>query len=163
MNMIDADAFKLGMRQLAAGVSIVTTRREEGRAGLTATAVCSVSAEPPQLLVCIHQDSETYEAIRESGVLCVNLLDQRHEGLARCFAGMTGKHGEDRFADGRWSEMETGAPKLEDALAAFDCCIRDILHSGSHCIFVARVVEVSARPGGEPLLYMDGQFAALDA
>jgi len=163
MNLIDADAFKLGMRQLAAGVSIVTTRRPTGRAGLTATAVCSVSAEPPQLLVCVHQDSETYEAIRESGVLCVNLLDQRHEALARCFAGMTGKRGEDRFSEGRWGEMQTGAPKLEDALAAFDCKIRDVLHSGSHCIFVARVVEVAARPGGEPLLYMDGQFAGIEA
>jgi len=163
MNLIDADAFKLGMRQLAAGVSIVTTRRPTGRAGLTATAVCSVSAEPPQLLVCVHQDSETYEAIRESGVLCVNLLDQRHEALARCFAGMTGKRGEDRFSEGRWGEMQTGAPKLEDALAAFDCKIRDVLHSGSHCIFVARVVEVAAQPGGEPLLYMDGQFAGIEA
>jgi flavin reductase (DIM6/NTAB) family NADH-FMN oxidoreductase RutF len=163
MNMIDADAFRLGMRQLAAGVSIVTTRYGKGRAGMTATAVCSVSAEPPQLLVCVHQDSETYGAIRESGVLCVNLLDQRHEDLARCFAGMTGKQGEERFAEGSWTEMQTGAPKLADALAAFDCQIRDVLHSGSHCIFVARVVEVSARPGGEPLLYMDGQFAGIDA
>jgi flavin reductase (DIM6/NTAB) family NADH-FMN oxidoreductase RutF len=162
MTMIDADAFKLGMRQLAAGVSIVTTRRGEGRAGLTATAVCSVSAEPPQLLVCVHQDSDTYEAIRESGVLCVNLLDMRHEGLARCFAGMTGKRGDERFTEGHWGEMLTGAPRLLDALAAFDCRIRDILHSGSHCIFVARVVEVAAQPGGEPLLYMDGQFAGLE-
>lgn len=162
MSTIDADAFKLGMRQLAAGVSIVTTRWGSGRAGLTATAVCSVSAEPPQLLVCINQDSETYEAIRESGLLCVNLLDQRHEALARCFAGMTGKRGEGRFEEGRWGEMLTGAPKLEDALAAFDCRIRDVLHSGSHCIFVARVVDVAAEPGGEPLLYMDGQFAGLE-
>jgi len=162
MNMIDADVFKLGMRQLAAGVSIVTTRCGEGRAGLTATAVCSVSAEPPQLLVCVHQDSETYDAIRDSGVLCINLLDMRHEGLARCFAGMTGKRGEERFAEGRWGEMQTGAPRLLDALAAFDCRIRDVLHSGSHCIFVARVVEVAAKPGGEPLLYMDGQFAGLE-
>lgn len=162
MNQIDADAFKLGMRQLAAGVSIVTTRHSQGRAGLTATAVCSVSAEPPQLLVCVHQDSETYEAIRESGVLCINLLDQRHEGLARCFAGMTGKRGEARFVEGSWGALQTGSPKLEDAIAAFDCRIRDVLHSGSHCIFVARVVEVAARPGGEPLLYMDGQFAGLE-
>lgn len=163
MSVIDADAFKLGMRQLAAGVSIVTTCHAGGRAGLTATAVCSVSAEPPQLLVCVHQDSETYEAIRESGVLCINLLGQRHEDLARSFAGMTGKRGEERFVEGRWGEMRTGAPRLEDALAAFDCRIRDVLHSGSHCIFVARVVEVAAKPGGEPLLYMDGQFAGIDA
>ena len=163
MTEIDTDAFKLGMRQLAAGVSIVTTSRPQGRSGLTATAVCSVSAEPPQLLVCVHQDSETYEAIRETGVLCVNLLDMRHEGLARCFAGMTGKRGEARFAEGRWGTLQTGAPKLEDALAAFDCRIRDVLHSGSHCIFVARVLEVAAQPGGEPLLYMDGQFAGLEA
>jgi len=161
MDAIAADAFKLGMRQLAAGVSIVTTARPRGRAGLTATAVCSVSAEPPQLLVCVHQDSETYEAIRESSVLCVNLLDKRHEALARCFAGMSGLHGEARFAEGHWGALQTGAPMLEDALAAFDCRIRDVLHSGSHCIFVARVLEVAAQPGGEPLLYADGQFAGL--
>ncbi len=162
MTGIDADAFTLGMRQLAAGVSIVTTTGPEGRAGLTATAVCSVSAEPPQLLVCVHQDSHTYGAIRDSGVLCVNLLDQRHLGLARCFAGMTGQRGEARFAEGKWGTLETGAPVLEDALAVFDCRIRDVLHSGSHCIFVARVLEVVAQPGGEPLLYMDGQFTGLE-
>lgn len=158
---IDADAFKLGMRQLAAGVSVVTTRGLAGRTGLTATAVCSVSAEPPQLLVCVHRDAEAYGVIRESELLCVNLLDQRHLELARCFAGMTGLRGEARFAEGEWTSLESGAPVLADALASFDCQVADALISGSHCILVGRVVAVAARPGGEPLLYADGQFAGL--
>ena len=162
MARIDPDAFKLGMRQLASGVSIVTARGSNGRAGLTATAVCSVSAEPPQLLVCVHREAEAYGVIRASGHMCVNLLDQRHLPLARCFAGMTGKRGEDRFSEGKWTSLETGAPVLADALANFDCEIGDDLVSGSHCILVGRVVSVAAQPGGEPLLYADGQFAGLD-
>ena len=71
---IDAAAFKKGMRHLAASVTLITTRHRDLRGGLTATAVCSVSAEPPQILVCVNKTASAHDPIGEAGFFCVNIL-----------------------------------------------------------------------------------------
>src|SRR5258707_8398131 len=71
---IDAAAFKKGMRHLAASVTLITTRHRELRGGLTATAVCSVSAEPPQILVCVNKTASAHDPIGEPGFLRFNIL-----------------------------------------------------------------------------------------
>jgi flavin reductase (NADH) len=134
--------FKHAMRRLAAGVTIVTTAGGDGRAGLTATAVCSLSADPARLLVCVNRDAAPNAAIAASGRFCVNVLALRHRALALRFAGATGVAGDDRFARGKWGKAATGAPVLLDALASFDCA-------------------VWARTGGAPLLYAAGAFHRL--
>ena len=73
-NPVDAEIFKAGMRCLASGVTIITTIHDGQRAGLTATAVCSLSVDPPQLLVCVSHKAEAHDIIHRGSVLCVNLL-----------------------------------------------------------------------------------------
>jgi flavin reductase (DIM6/NTAB) family NADH-FMN oxidoreductase RutF len=158
---ISADAFKQAMRRLAAGVTIVTTLHNKVRGGLTATAVCSLSADPPQLLVCVNRLAAAHTMISEGENLCVNLLAHTHQRLAGLFAGQTGVLGAERFNAGRWTTLKTGAPVLQDALASFDCIVSEKFASTTHTIFIGRVVDVRVRTNGGPLLYAGGSFAAI--
>ena len=160
---VSADMFKQAMRRLAAGVTIVTTRHNQVRGGLTATAVCSLSIDPPQLLVCVNRTAAAHELIAEGENLCVNLLAHKHHSLAARFAGQTGILGSDRFRAGRWTALKTGAPVLEDALASFDCIVTEKVAASTHTIFIGRVVDVHLRANGKPLLYAQGTFAIAKA
>jgi flavin reductase (DIM6/NTAB) family NADH-FMN oxidoreductase RutF len=156
-----AHQFKAGMRRLGAGVTIVTSFDGKRRAGLTATAVCSLSAEPPQLLVCVNRRAVPNAVIARAQRFCVNVLASGQKSLALRFAGATGHQGEDRFAKGRWGVLATGAPMLDGALASFDCELARAIRAGTHTIFIGRVVAVVSRKGGKALLYADGAFAGL--
>jgi len=160
---VSADAFKQAMRRLAAGVTIVTTKHGEVRGGLTATAVCSLSIDPPQLLVCVNRSAAAHELIAEGENLCINLLAHKHQELAGRFAGQAGVVGADRFLAGRWVTLKTGAPVLEDALASFDCIVTEKVVSSTHTIFIGRVVDVCSRTNGKPLLYAQGAYAIAKA
>jgi flavin reductase (DIM6/NTAB) family NADH-FMN oxidoreductase RutF len=147
------------MRQLAAGVTLVTTATGGGaRAGLTATAVCSASADPPQLLACVNRDAEAHDLLLASRILAVCLLGVGQRALADRFAGRTGVSGEARFAAGRWTTLATGAPVLEDAPACFDCRIVGTLAAGTHTVLLATVEAALVRPGIAPLAYLDGGY-----
>lgn len=156
------DAFKAGMRRLAAGVTIVTTLHDGERSGLTATAVTSLSTEPPQLLVCVARSAAAHDLIHRGAKLAVNVLARGHEKLASRFAGQDGTHGVARFAAGTWTSLETGAPVLADAIAAFDCVVSEAVDSATHTIFIGRVVGVRARRGGKPLVYEAGAYASVE-
>ena len=156
-----ADLFKQGMSKLEGGVTIVTASQEGVPAGLTATAVCSLSAHPPRLLACINRAGTTYGVITQCRHFCVNVLSADDRDLAARFAGVGAVPPPERFATGLWGSLKTGAPVLETALAAFDCRVASIIDTGSHAIIIGDVEDIRAGAGGEPLLYMDGRFSTL--
>ena len=160
---VSSDEFIGGMRRLGGAVNIVTTAEGGRWAGLTATAVTSLSAEPPQLLTCINRQGVTYEAVSKSRNLCVNVLGVEHRQLAMRFAGMDGSEETERFTEGEWQEGVTGAPLLSSALVNFDCVVESILDSGSHGIVIGRVESVRLRAAdtSSPLCYVDGNWATL--
>ena len=160
MESASAESFKAGMRRLAAGVTIVTTVHDGQRSGLTATAVTSLSADPPQLLVCVSRSASAHDLIHRGARLCVNVLARRHQRLAARFAGDV--QGAARFALGRWMTLKTGAPVLADAIASFDCVVSEAVDSATHTIFIGRVVDVRARRDGRPLVYEAGAYASVD-
>ncbi len=148
--------FKTAMRQVASSVAIVAARSGAVRNGLTATAVCSVAAAPPTILVCVNTSASAESLISRSGAFAVNFLAERQHGIARLFS--TSKLSpEERFADGRWSTMVTGSPVLEDTVASFDCVVESRFASGTHHIYIGRVVGVTSLDQ-DVLLYRDGAF-----
>lgn len=154
----DRERFRQGMRHLAAGVSVITTCHEGDRAGLTATAVCSVSADPPLLLVCVNRKVRAHDLIRESGRICVNVLSAEQQQVGETFGS---PNVEDRFSVGQWTTLETGAPVLEGALASFDCQVYKEIPAATHTIFLASVLAVQHQPDQEALAYFDGAYCAL--
>ncbi|RTL54159.1 MAG: flavin reductase [Rhodocyclaceae bacterium] len=160
--MVDSAAYRSGMRLLAAGVSIIASRHEAEKAGLTATAVCSITADPPKLLVCVNKSVAASSIIEKSGKLSVNVLSGNQEATAKRFAGMIdGVRGESRFEDGAWDVLETGAPVLNDALVSFDCRVVGILEESTHKVFFAEVVAVKEKADAEALVYLNGKFQTL--
>lgn len=157
------ERFKLGMRRLAGAVCVITTAGAGGeRNGLTATAVTSVTASPPTLLCCINKSASAFDTIRETSRFVVNVVAAADRAIAARFAG--GESGEPRFAGGRWSRLETGAPVLETALAAFDCRVSEIAEIGSHGIVFGEVSAVQlAADDAAALLYRQGCFGSFTA
>ena len=157
------DLFKLGMRRLAAGVSLITTRDNMGgRHGMIATSVTSVCLTPPSLLTCINKSASCYEALMASGVFCVNLLAEGDDGVAARFS--SSRFRDVRFAEGEWGELETGAPVYGSALASFDCRVTTSVEASSHTIFIGEVVAVRLPESmASPLVYLDGAYARFAA
>jgi flavin reductase len=142
LKAVDAAPFREGMARLGAAVNVITTAGPAGRAGFTATAVCSVSDQPPTLLVCLNRRSRGTPVLRENGVFCVNTLSADEQIIADTFAGRGGAAGEERFKVGEWTTLATGAPVLRSAAVAFDCRVIDVKTVATHNIFFAVVEDV---------------------
>jgi flavin reductase (DIM6/NTAB) family NADH-FMN oxidoreductase RutF len=156
---IDAVAFKKGMRHLAASVTLITTCEGKLRGGLTATAVCSVSADPPQILVCVNKTASAHDTIGTAGFFCVNILAPEHRKIAERFAGMDGVEGDARFGDmGEWSTLTTGAPVLKGCPVSFDCKLVTEVSAGTHTIYIGQIVDIALDAVALPLVYADGNF-----
>ncbi|ATE58646.1 flavin reductase family protein [Thauera sinica] len=159
---VDSAAFRQGMRLMAGAVCIVATGRPGRRAGLTATAVCSVSSEPPRLLACINKSAAAHGAIHLEGRLSVNVLSGAQQAVASRFSTPLFQ-GEAKFAEGDWKEAH-GVPVLGAACAAFVCSVAERVDAGSHTIFICDVLGCSAAlspPENEGLLYFDGRYRHL--
>lgn len=159
-DLVSADAYRFAMRFVPAAVTIITARHDGKRNGLTATAVASVSAEPPQLLVCVNRQASAEPLIARSGRFAVNVLAQEHQQAADRFS-QSKLSGHERFKDHPWIDLPSGVPALVDAIAVFDC--RIVQHSvlGSHSLFIGEVVDITTA-AGEPLLYHAGRYRRLD-
>ena len=147
------ERFVAAMRKLAATITLVTTRDGDARHGMAATAVASLSADPPALLVCIKRTTSLHGPVSRVKRFCVNLLDQRHESLFREF---TARNGAARFLVGDWTDEPHELPCLTDAAATLFCSVEQQIDYGTHTIFIGRVENVKIAPGRQPLLYQDG-------
>jgi flavin reductase (NADH)/flavin reductase len=157
---MDKDTFRSAMRQVAGAVTVVTTRGLNGEPrGVTATAVCSLTTEPPSVIACINRDTWVGQIAPESGNFCVNVLTREQQPVAETFAGRSALSGAERFQVGEWQDAETGAPLLDGAIASFDCDLERAVDFATHVILIGRVRRtVAANAGGEPLVYVGGAF-----
>ena len=153
-----SEAFRTGMRQLASGVSIITSGTATAPVGMVATAVCSVSIDPPTLLVSISRTASAYPTIDASGRLCVNVLGASHDDLLARFT--TPERRAERFTASNWRLRPDAPPVLDDALAAFDCRVVERFTYATHVIFFARPEQVLVGQG-DPLIHFDRSFHRL--
>lgn len=152
--------YRLGMRQLAAAVSVVTAQSEGLRNGLTATAVMSLSAEPPRIGIAVNRSASALPLLMQAGTFAVNVLRYDQAGIASRFADSRCK-GAARFDGADWTQLVTGAPVLEGAAATFDCRVDSTVEVGTHLLLIGAVEAVSTREKERPLLYLDGGWASL--
>ncbi|GAA2083778.1 flavin reductase [Streptomyces albiaxialis] len=153
--------FQSGMRKLAGGVCVISAVSAAGeRCGLTATAVCSLTLDPPTLVACVNKRTRLGSAVREAPAFAVNVLSSSQLPVARAFAGMVpGVRGTARFAHGDWEEGALGAPVLADSPASFVCTLDDAVDRSTHLLLLGRAVDIrTARQETQPLLYVDRQF-----
>ena len=144
-------------------MTVVTTWDDDARpTGLTASAVSSVSLDPPLVLVCVAHTSQSHPAFRRGGTFAVNVLSSDQETVARRFASPS-LSGAEKFEGVAYRLGVLGLPVLTDALAEFECAIVHAYPGGDHTIFVGQVEAADCRgdAGREPLLYYRGRFSRL--
>ena len=156
--VVSREIYREAMARVGAAVHVVTTAGPAGRHGFTASAVTSVTDEPPTLLVCQNRASEAHAAFKANGVLCVNTLAAAQEGLSPVFAGLTECDMAGRFAAATWQRLATGAPVLQGALVSFDCRIVRMLEVGTHSVLFCEVEAVAAGGGHEGLIYFGRRY-----
>lgn len=143
--------YRDAMSRLGAAVNVITTDGPAGRAGFTASAVCSVTDEPPTLLVCLNRGASVYQAFERNRVLCVNVLAAGQDGLSNLFGGKTSMV--ERFAAAAWSVGLSGSPMLDDALVSFDCRVRDVSLVGTHDVLYCEVIAIRNGDAESGLVY----------
>lgn len=157
---VKAAEYIASIAQHVSSVCVITTEFQGERFGLTATAVSSVSAEPPRLLVCINRSGATHDKIMAAGHFAVNVLGENQDDIAKVFAGMGGPK-KDRFASGEWRKAVSGSPLLVGASATFDCRLVKISNQSTHSVIFGEVIATSHQTGQDPLLYGARRFRQL--
>lgn len=157
---MDKDEFRKAMRQVAGAVTVVTACTPDGEwRGVTATAVCSLTADPPSVIACINRETWVGQVAPLSGAFCVNILSRTQQDVAETFAGRTALAAGERFNIGAWRTAETGAPLLDGAIAAFDCQLEQAVEFATHVILIGSVRRTLIEAAdAEPLVYVAGQF-----
>ncbi|WP_298281532.1 flavin reductase family protein [Acidocella sp.] len=162
LDLVSPEAHRFGMRHFAAGVTILATGDNQERAGLTATAVVSVTADPPRLVAFVNKNVAAAELILRLGNLSVNVLADDQEDIARAFAGMMKDvHGPARFGFGDWGTAASGAPVLVNALTTFDTRVIKLYDESTHYAALCEVLATRERVEAKPLLYFNGGFHRL--
>jgi len=151
------ESFKAGMQLLAATVTVVTAEHEGTRAGMAATAVSSLTADPPSLLICTNRTSRTYGFIMDSRKFAVNLIPDDLSEVVNAFASKGDKE-EQFLRAGSWGESQSGVPILRDALASFVCRVDNWANTKTHAVFFGLVDEVRTNPEKSPLIYVQRGF-----
>ncbi len=152
---VDQKSFREAMARLGAAVNVITSNGPTGRCGFTASAVCSVTDDPPTLLVCMRRAGDLNGQFKENGVLCVNILAGSHQEISNSFASQSQAKNdvEARFAKASWETLVTGSPALSDALVALDCRIANIVEVGTHSVLFCEVQAVKLGEEAPALIY----------
>lgn len=149
-------SFKNAMRRLAASVTVVTAVKNQEQYGITATAVTSVTTQPPALLVCVNRSTSIHPILEMGTHFCVNLLHHRHIDISNSFGGFI--KCDDKFAYGTWRTHESKVPYLADAQANLFCAVDGLLDYGSHTIIVGKIHTILITGDVAPLIYQNGGY-----
>jgi flavin reductase (DIM6/NTAB) family NADH-FMN oxidoreductase RutF/DNA-binding GntR family transcriptional regulator len=156
-DQLDQTVFRDVIGRFASGVTVITTRAAERDFGTTASAVSSLSMDPPMLLICLNRTSDTREAILEAGWFAVNILSESQADLAFAFA----KKSPDKFARAEVERGPNGMPLIPGALAQMGCRVTETATGGTHTVFMGEVVHATATEDA-PLTYYRGRFGRFE-
>jgi flavin reductase len=156
LHEVSGDEFKLVMRRFAASVNVITSADGARKNGMTATAVCSVSSDPPSALIIVNKSTRSHPIIDGTKAFAVNVLSSNQRQIASHFASKLA----DPFAEIHYSIGRTGCPIIAGADAHIECTVIEQMDVGTHTIFVGKIVAAGAA-SGEPLLYHEGRYVGI--
>lgn len=159
---ITPEGLRRSLRTLAGGVCVITAGGHGDRTGATVTSATALSVDPPTMIVNINRTSSVWPVISRHNHFCVNILAADHQAIADNFAGKDGLKGAERYRDGTWYPLESGALALQGALSAIDCAVEDVIERHTHAIVIGRVLAIEPGRSGEPLIYHDGGYGRFD-
>jgi flavin reductase (DIM6/NTAB) family NADH-FMN oxidoreductase RutF len=156
------ERYRSALRGVGATVTVITTAEGNERHCMVATAMTSVSLEPPVLMIAVNRSASVHPAIQRRGAFAVNILSAEHANLGKAIA-KAARH--DRFGVGLWRDSKhpdtVGVPYLEDIQSVIFCKLIQAVEHGTHTLFIGEVVDVrdnEANSVRDPLLYCDGAY-----
>ena len=155
--LVDQNTFRDVIGRFASGVTVISTRRDGTDLGTTASAVSSLSMEPPMLLICMNRTSETGAAVADRGRFVVNILGEDQAELAQHFA----RKGADKFAGVEVERGQDELPLIARALGHLECRVAETATGGTHTVFLSHVERARATEGS-PLTYFRGRFGRFE-
>ena len=154
---VTQDEFRAALSRFPSGVTVVTTRDAGGRLhGITVSAFCSVSLEPPLVLVCIEKTTGSHAALNESRLFVVNILSESQAMVSEHFASTDSN----KFADLSFADGAGGLPVLENVAVSMECALHQAYEAGDHSIFIGLVENVHVHEA-DPLVYFHGEYRSL--
>lgn len=153
---VSSDEFRSVMRRFAASVNVITSADGVRKNGMTATAVCSVTSDPPSALIIVNKSNRSHPIISGTKAFAVNVLSANQTQVAAHFASKA----PDPFAGIPHLTGKTGCPIIEGADAYIECTVIERMDVGTHTIFVGKIVA-AATGGGAPLLYHEGRYVGI--
>jgi Conserved protein/domain typically associated with flavoprotein oxygenases, DIM6/NTAB family len=154
---IDPGTFWRTLGARATGMTVVTAEGDEGPAGFLGLSAAHVAADPATMLVSIDAKTSALAGVLSRRHFAVNFLPAEAGHVADAFGGKAGLSGAERFVEGEWTTLATGAPVLKSALGVFDCVVDDVIARGGISIVIGTVAAATSRAEGEPLLFFRGK------
>lgn len=155
---VTQEEFRAALGSFASGVTVVTTKDAGNKLlGITVSSFCSVSLNPPMVLICIEKTAGSHYAFEESNVFVVNILREGDAAISERFASLH----EDKFAGIDITPGLDGVPIINGALAVLECRVKFSYHGGDHSIFVGEVLNVKV-DNGKPLLYFRSHYGRFE-
>ncbi|RLQ20409.1 flavin reductase [Seongchinamella sediminis] len=155
---IDGRELRNALGRFATGVCVVTTVDNNGNAlGMTANSFSSVSLDPPLVLWSLQNGSDVYQAYASPRRFAINVLNDQQMDLSNQYA----RKGDHILDPAHFRQGRHGAPIIRGALVSFECELHAAHEGGDHLIIVGRVLDVSSKPGGDPLLFFSGAYRQL--
>jgi 3-hydroxy-9,10-secoandrosta-1,3,5(10)-triene-9,17-dione monooxygenase reductase component len=145
----DPQAFRAVCGTFATGVTVVTTDGPDGPHGGTVNSFTSLSADPPQVIVCLARHSRTWRAVEAAGTFAVNILSAGQEDVARLFASRE----QDKMARVDWTPAANGAALLEGVVASIECTLTAAIEQATHMLLIGSVTAAAHHSGREPLIF----------
>lgn len=146
------ERFKIGMQLLAASTTIITSEHDGARAGMAATAVCSLTADPPAILICINRTARTYGYVMDSRKFVVNVVPDDMPEIVGAFSSKEDKEKQFGMA-GTWTSGELGLPVLKEAVVSIECEVDNWANTKTHAVFFGLVKQVHLNTDKSALIY----------
>lgn len=157
---MDRDTYRSLIGRFATGVTVVTTNVDGRLHGMTANAVCSLSLEPLQLLVCVDRESNCHEQMQRAEAFGLSILAFDQEEISNTFARATAP-AEGSLLGVAFRQGSLGEPLIENALAHLECRIAERMDGGDHIIVIGDVVAGELLRETDPLLFYGGRYARI--
>jgi flavin reductase len=160
---VDPADFRAVLGQFTTGITVVTSLQDGVPHAMTASALTSVSLDPPLVLVCVDKGVRMHDAILSCGAWAASVLTGAQRDLAERFA-RSGRDLYSQFDGVPVSEApKTGCPVIEGALSWFECRTWATYDGGDHTIVVGEVLSLAVDEGAGPdaLVYLRGGYRNL--
>lgn len=157
--VVNTSDFRAAMSSVGSSVALITARRGDEVVGRTVTAVLSLSASPPAVLVSIDIMSRLADVVAKTGAFSMAALAEDQTEIADAFAGKVPI--EERFERGTWSRWPSGQPLLQGAVTVLDCEVIGAMETGTHVLFAGAIIEAEAHEGRRPLIWQQHGYHTL--